>query len=441
MKATIITIGDEILIGQITDTNSVSIARHLNAAGIVVLAKNSVGDDAARITEAVERALRDSEVVVLTGGLGPTKDDITKKTLAALFGCGMVRDEAVAAHVERMLAARGIEYNELNRAQALVPAACTVLFNAHGTAPGMWFERDGRAVISLPGVPFEMEHLMQDEVMPRLRRRFSLRQIVHRTLVTSGLAESMLAERIAAWEEALPSYLRLAYLPNPGAVRLRLSAYEVEGGAAEHGIDPRGHGMDRRGRTPRHDRRAAAVRHRPRPDHRPCGRVRPRAAARRPLPRTIPRTIAPPVRRSARPSLRAAGARIRPRGRSAATRTMQIIAPTDCGFGIYMYICTPLTGLKHNTYESLRNHRQGSRSGQQRVPLAPQDQAQIRSEFENQAFLVRGREPLDYPEGNRSRHENHQQEGTRSRAPRSGRPQEGLLKTAKKWQRKATECR
>lgn len=237
MKATIITIGDEILIGQITDTNSVSIARHLNAAGIVVLAKNSVGDDAARITEAVERALRDSEVVVLTGGLGPTKDDITKKTLAALFGCGMVRDEAVAAHVERMLAARGIEYNELNRAQALVPAACTVLFNAHGTAPGMWFERDGRAVISLPGVPFEMEHLMQDEVMPRLRRRFSLRQIVHRTLVTSGLAESMLAERIAAWEEALPSYLRLAYLPNPGAVRLRLSAYEVEGGAAEREIE------------------------------------------------------------------------------------------------------------------------------------------------------------------------------------------------------------
>ena len=237
MKATIITIGDEILIGQITDTNSVSIARHLNAAGIVVLAKNSVGDDAARITEAVERALRDSEVVVLTGGLGPTKDDITKKTLAALFGCGMVRDEAVAAHVERMLAARGIEYNELNRAQALVPAACTVLFNAHGTAPGMWFERDGRAVISLPGVPFEMEHLMQDEVMPRLRKRFSLRQIVHRTLVTSGLAESMLAERIAAWEEALPSYLRLAYLPNPGAVRLRLSAYEVEGGAAEREIE------------------------------------------------------------------------------------------------------------------------------------------------------------------------------------------------------------
>ena len=239
MKATIITIGDEILIGQITDTNSVSIARHLNAAGIVVLAKNSVGDDAARITEAVERALRDSEVVVLTGGLGPTKDDITKKTLAALFGCGMVRDEAVAAHVERMLAARGIEYNELNRAQALVPAACTVLFNAHGTAPGMWFERDGRAVISLPGVPFEMEHLMQDEVMPRLRRRFSLRQIVHRTLVTSGLAESMLAERIAAWEEALPSYLRLAYLPNPGAVRLRLSAYEVDGASVAQEIEQR----------------------------------------------------------------------------------------------------------------------------------------------------------------------------------------------------------
>ena len=229
MQATILTIGDEILIGQIVDTNSVSIARQLNDAGIVVREKSSVGDDRAQIVGSLERALSTCEVVILTGGLGPTKDDITKKTLAEWFGGGMRFDAATAAHVERMLTARGIDFNALNRGQAEVPAACEVLFNAYGTAPGMWFERDGRVVVSLPGVPYEMEHLMQDEVMPRLKRRFALKQIVHRTLITAGLPESMLAERIAAWEDALPAELKLAYLPNPGAVRLRLSAYEVDG--------------------------------------------------------------------------------------------------------------------------------------------------------------------------------------------------------------------
>lgn len=239
MQATIITIGDELLIGQIVDTNSASIARHLNGAGIVVRERTSVGDDAERIVSAVGYALRNSEIVVLTGGLGPTKDDITKKTLAALFGGGMRTDERVAAHVERMLASRGIAFNALNRSQAEVPAACTVLFNAHGTAPGMWFERDGKVVVSLPGVPYEMEHLMEDEVMPRLKARFALRSIVHRTLVTAGLAESMLAERIEEWENALPPYLHLAYLPSPGIVRLRLSAYEVEGAEVRREIAQR----------------------------------------------------------------------------------------------------------------------------------------------------------------------------------------------------------
>lgn len=239
MNATIITIGDEILIGQIVDTNSVSIAKRLNAAGIVVREKRSIGDDRAQIAESVERALRETQLVILTGGLGPTKDDITKKTLAELFRSPMRRDERVAEHVARMLAERSIAFNDLNRAQAEVPACCTVLFNAHGTAPGMWFERDGRVLVSLPGVPFEMEHLMQDEVMPRLRARFALRQIVHRTLITAGLAESMLAERIAAWESALPGYLKLAYLPNPGAVRLRLSAYEVDGASVAQEIEQR----------------------------------------------------------------------------------------------------------------------------------------------------------------------------------------------------------
>ncbi len=229
MQATVITIGDEILIGQIVDTNSVSISKHLNSAGIVVREKCSIGDDRTQIGETLERALANSQVVIITGGLGPTKDDITKKTLAELFGSGMHLDERVADHVKGMLESRGIVFNELNRGQALVPDCCTVLFNAHGTAPGMWFEREDKVVVSLPGVPFEMEHLMQDEVMPRLKARFSLRSIVHRTLITAGLAESMLAERIAPWEEALPPYLKLAYLPNPGAVRLRLSAYEVEG--------------------------------------------------------------------------------------------------------------------------------------------------------------------------------------------------------------------
>ncbi|MFQ8596164.1 MAG: competence/damage-inducible protein A, partial [Alistipes onderdonkii] len=179
MKATIITIGDEILIGQIVDTNSVSIAKHLNAAGIVVHEKVSIGDDSTQIVRSVERALGDSNVVVITGGLGPTKDDITKKTLAGMFGCELVPDQRVADHVKRMLEGRGIEFNELNRGQAMVPACCTVLFNAHGTAPGMWFERDGKVVVSLPGVPYEMEHLMQDEVMPRLKAHFELRQIIH----------------------------------------------------------------------------------------------------------------------------------------------------------------------------------------------------------------------------------------------------------------------
>ena len=237
MKAAIITIGDEILIGQIVDTNSVSIAKHLNAAGIVVHEKVSIGDDSTQIVRSVERALGDSNVVVITGGLGPTKDDITKKTLAGMFGCELVPDQRVADHVKRMLEGRGIEFNELNRGQAMVPACCTVLFNAHGTAPGMWFERDGKVVVSLPGVPYEMEHLMQDEVMPRLKAHFELRQIVHRTMITAGLPESMLAAKIEAWENALPSYLKLAYLPNPGAVRLRLSAYEVEGESVSKEIE------------------------------------------------------------------------------------------------------------------------------------------------------------------------------------------------------------
>ena len=237
MKATIITIGDENLIGQILDTNSRYISRALNAHGIVVAERTSIGDNRSQIVDTLDRALSQSEVVIITGGLGPTKDDITKHTLCDYFGSKLRYDEVEAEHIRTMLAARNIAFNDLNRGQAMVPECCTVLHNAHGTAPGMWFEQNGRVVISLPGVPFEMQHLIDEEVMPRLKSHFELREIVHRTMITFGIAESILAERIAKWEDVLPDHIHLAYLPAPNVVRLRLSAYEVEGKEVRHEID------------------------------------------------------------------------------------------------------------------------------------------------------------------------------------------------------------
>ena len=237
MKSTIITIGDEILIGQILDTNSRYISRALNAHGIVVAERTSIGDRRDQIVATLDRALAESDIVIITGGLGPTKDDITKHTLCDYFGSTMRYDEVEAEHIRTLLAARNIAFNELNRGQAMVPECCTILHNAHGTAPGMWFEHNGRVVVSLPGVPFEMQHLIDEEVMPRLKAHFDLREIVHRTMITFGIAESILAERIAQWEDALPEYLHLAYLPAPNVVRLRLSAYEVEGKEVRHEID------------------------------------------------------------------------------------------------------------------------------------------------------------------------------------------------------------
>lgn len=239
MKATIITIGDEILIGQILDTNSRYISRALNAHGIVVAERTSIGDRGDQIVATLDRALSESEIVIITGGLGPTKDDITKHTLCDYFGSVLRYDEREAEHIRTLLTARNIAFNELNRGQAMVPECCTVLHNAHGTAPGMWFEREGRVVVSLPGVPFEMQHLIDEEVIPRLKARFELREIVHRTMITFGIAESILAERIAQWEEALPEYIHLAYLPAPNVVRLRLSAYEVEGKEVRREIEER----------------------------------------------------------------------------------------------------------------------------------------------------------------------------------------------------------
>ena len=237
MNATIVTIGDEILIGQIVDTNSVSIAKHLNSIGITIAQKLSIGDSKAAIVKSLAEAMANSDIVIVTGGLGPTKDDITKHTIAEMFDSELEYNASEGEHIRQLLERRGIPFTELNRGQAMLPKCCTVLHNAHGTAPGMWFDTPrGGALVSLPGVPFEMEHLMEDEVIPRLSKRYTLQSIVHSTLITRGIAESLLAERIEKWEDSLPDYLHLAYLPAPNVVRLRLSAYDVERERAEREI-------------------------------------------------------------------------------------------------------------------------------------------------------------------------------------------------------------
>ena len=237
MRADIITIGDEILIGQIVDTNSAWIAARLGEIGVSIRRKYSIGDRREEIIDAVEESLAKSELVIITGGLGPTKDDITKRVLAEIFHSPMVCDQETYERVERMMTARGIAFNDLNKGQAMVPECCTVLANHKGTAPGMWFEREGRVVVSLPGVPFEMEALMLESVLPKVREHFDLAAVVHKTAITYGLAESMMAEHIAAWEDALPPHLHLAYLPSPSQLRLRLSAYDMDKAQAEREID------------------------------------------------------------------------------------------------------------------------------------------------------------------------------------------------------------
>jgi nicotinamide-nucleotide amidase len=232
MLAEIITIGDELLIGQVVDTNSAWMGRQLNRAGVRVGRITSVPDEEAAMIEAFDAALARASLVLVTGGLGPTKDDLTKHVLADYFHTTLVRDQPTCDFLERMIRERGMRFNALNRAQADVPAGCLVLPNRHGTAPGMWFERDGRVLVSMPGVPFEMKALMTDEVLPRIKAHFALEPIVHRTAITFGLPESELALTIAPWEEALPAELKLAYLPAPGGIRLRLSAYGGQDGQA-----------------------------------------------------------------------------------------------------------------------------------------------------------------------------------------------------------------
>lgn len=223
MTAHLLTIGDEILIGQITDTNSAWMSRALNAAGIVVNGKSSVGDTAQAIQQGIEHAARHADVVIMTGGLGPTKDDVTKKTLADLFQSPLAFHPETYDRIAAYFRKIGRETPEVMKQQATLPVNADILPNQVGTASGMWFEQNGKVFISLPGVPFEMEYLMSNEVIPRLRERFAAQPIVHRTLQTAGVGESDIARRIEAFEDALPEHIKLAYLPALGQVRLRLT--------------------------------------------------------------------------------------------------------------------------------------------------------------------------------------------------------------------------
>ena len=226
MKAIIITIGDEILLGQILDTNSQYIARHLTSIGVEVLDVFSISDKREEITEWVDYAMKHARLVIVTGGLGPTKDDVTKQTLSDYFGMPLVLNREVLVQLEEMLQNSGLNMNERNRGQAFLPEGCKVLHNRKGTAPGMWFDRGEGVLVSLPGVPFEMEELMEQKVIPELKRLFPNLLLEYRMVKVYNIPESELAGRLADWEERLPEGISLAYLPSPGLIKLRLTAKE-----------------------------------------------------------------------------------------------------------------------------------------------------------------------------------------------------------------------
>lgn len=222
--AEILTIGDEILYGQITDTNSQWMSKELDELGIRVIRKTTVGDNEADILSAFAEAESRADLVLITGGLGPTNDDLTMPMLAKYFDSKIVQNQAVEDHVRHIFESRGMDFTEMNKRQALVPEAATVLHNALGTAPGTWYEREGSVFVSMPGVPHEMKQLMKDYVLPRVREYFSTPVIYHKLIKTVGIGESFLADKIKDWEDSLPEHISLAYLPSIGHVKLRLTA-------------------------------------------------------------------------------------------------------------------------------------------------------------------------------------------------------------------------
>ncbi len=224
MNAEIITIGDEILIGQIIDTNSKWIAEKLNKIGVSVYQITSIQDDKRHILKALSEAQSHADIVIMTGGLGPTKDDITKHTLAEYFDSDLKINSEIESHIEALFKKANYSFTEVNRQQALLPVKCIPLKNNYGSASGMWFEENQKVVISLPGVPNEMKGLMCEHVLSKLQEKYTLPFIIHKTVMTYGMGESMVAEKIEVWEDELPSFIKLAYLPSYGKVRLRLSA-------------------------------------------------------------------------------------------------------------------------------------------------------------------------------------------------------------------------
>ena len=238
MKAAIITIGDEILIGQIVDTNSAFIAKSLDRIGVEIHEMVSISDNKQHILDTFQKFQNKVDLVLITGGLGPTKDDITKKTFCDYFEDELIVNEEVLAHVTKLIEGfykRTI--TQINKDQALVPSKCTVLHNQVGTAPGMWIKKENTVFISLPGVPFEMKYLVENEIIPKVVREYKRPYILHKTIMTYGQGESMVAERIEDWENSLPEFIKLAYLPAPGRVRLRLSARGTDKKLLEKAIE------------------------------------------------------------------------------------------------------------------------------------------------------------------------------------------------------------
>ena len=217
----VITIGDELLIGQVVDTNSAWIGQELNNIGLEIIQKTAVGDNTVRIVKALDEAQARANIILITGGLGPTKDDLTKNILEQYFNSGWRTDEKVLEHLKRIFAGR--EMLQVNLDQARVPGNCETIFNELGTAPGMWFEHNGKIIVSMPGVPYEMKKMMESTVLPRLEK-FSQSKIIHKTLLTAGIGESFLSQKIAHIEDNLPPFIKLAYLPYYNTVRLRLTA-------------------------------------------------------------------------------------------------------------------------------------------------------------------------------------------------------------------------
>lgn len=238
MKATIVTIGDEILIGQIIDTNSAFIAKSLDKIGVEISEMISISDDKKHILQTFSTLQNTVDLVIVTGGLGPTKDDVTKKTFCDYFEDELVVNQLVLDHVTELI--EGIykrTITQINKDQALVPSKCTVLHNAVGTAPGMWMKKEETVFISLPGVPYEMKYLVESEIIPKVVREYSRPYIIHKTILTYGQGESLISERIEDWENSLPEFIKLAYLPSPGKVRLRLSARGTNKEVLESALD------------------------------------------------------------------------------------------------------------------------------------------------------------------------------------------------------------